>query len=75
MFQSEAFWQDVVMKYFGACTQLELVIRQMLHFCDVHRENWTRSKWRYQKVEKTFARNLVKCIVGNQDKYRKSWCV
>jgi len=34
----------VVMKYFGASVQLEIVIGQMHHFWDVHSENWTHSK-------------------------------
>jgi len=48
----------VVMKYFGASMQLEIVIGQMHHFWDVHSENWTHSKWRYQRIEIPFARNI-----------------
>ena len=48
----------VTVRHFGASTQLHIVIGQMHHFCELHRENWTRSKRRYLKVEKRFARSL-----------------
>jgi len=54
----EVFLQVVIVKYFGASTQLHIVIGQMHHFSEMHWENWTRSQRRYQKVKRTFARNL-----------------
>ena len=48
----------VTVRYFGASTQLHIVIGQMHHFCELHRENCTRSKRRYLKVEKRFAKSL-----------------
>jgi len=33
----------VVVRYFGASTQLQIVIGQMHHFCELHQENWTHS--------------------------------
>jgi len=48
----------VTVRYFGASTQLHIVIGQMHHFCELHRENWTDNKKSYLKVEKRFAKSL-----------------
>jgi len=48
----------VVVRYFGASTQLQIMIGQMHHFCKLHWENWTHSKKRYLRVERRFARSL-----------------
>jgi len=64
----------VTVRYFSASTQLQIVIGQMHHFCEVHRENWTRSKKRCLKVENRFAKSLwnvlyaVKINVMNRHK-------
>jgi len=34
----------VVVRYFSVSTQLQIVIGQMHHFCELHRENWPLSK-------------------------------
>ena len=43
-------------------SQLEVMIHQIELFLDQERENWTRDKHRYRRIEKQFARTLMVAI-------------
>ena len=47
---------------FSDCSQLEIMIHQIEVFLDQERENWVRSKHRYQRIERQFARTLMVAI-------------
>ena len=47
---------------FSDSSQLEVMIHQIEVFFDQERENWVRSKHRYQRIEKQLARTLMVAI-------------
>ena len=47
---------------FSDSSQLEVMIHQIEVFLDQERENWVRSKHRYRRIEKQFARTLMVAI-------------
>ena len=51
-----------LVREFSDSSQLEVMIHQIELFFDQERENWTRSKHRYRRIEKQFARTLMVAI-------------
>ena len=47
---------------FSDSSQLEVMIHQIELFFDQERENWARSKRRYRRIERQFARTLLVAI-------------
>ena len=47
---------------FSDSIQLEVMIHQIELFFDQERENWARSKYRYRRIERQFARTLLVAI-------------
>ena len=45
-------------------SQLEILFHQIDLFMDKERENWTKHKHRYQRIEKLFARSLFNAILS-----------
>ena len=49
---------------FAKSSHLEFVVNLIFTFFDKERENWTRWKSRYARMEKVFARNLFNAIIA-----------
>ena len=65
--------RDVV-DWFTYSSNLEVMIYLIFTFFNQERENWTRWKHKYCKMEKNFAKNLFNAIVAvkyNTDFYNK----
>ena len=54
----------VVVDRFAYSSNLEVMIDLIFTFLDLERENWTRWKHRYSRMEKNFAKNLYNAIIG-----------
>ena len=51
-----------IMSHFSHTSQLQIMIHEIYLFMDQERENWTRSKRRYRRIEKVFAMTLFHAI-------------
>ena len=61
----------VVVERFAASSNLEVMIDLIFTFFDKERENWTRWKDKYCRMERNFAKNLYNAIIAV--KYNIDW--